>query len=433
MSIFDDIASGASALTSLLGGSSSTDPKNDITITSNDQAVSGWKRVRVTRSLDRIPNDFDIEFSDSNPSFTNQVTLAPGHQCTIKAGKDLLLTGYVDTVSPEITPDSHSLRVTGRSMSQDLVDCSAEYAGNQISNTDAIDVATKLCAAYNINVIGNYNLDGFAIPNLPQVNILFGETAAQIIERLCKFSGLLYYDDTDGSLVMARVGSTFASSGLIEGQNVERARATYSMAQRYSSYSAVYQATDLLKEYPQLPPQIATDADVQDLRNRKLILVVEAGLPGYDMATLRANWERNRRIGRSFQLQCTVDSWRDGADKLWTPNNLVPINFPSLKLTNRNYIISEVTYILDEENGHTAQLTLMPPMAFEVEPIALYSGGAIEALPQINPPGGNTNPAAPTLPPSSGSATSPSSSTSTGNSIGDVFGAGAGYDTGGQS
>ena len=69
-------------------------------------------------------------------------------------------------------------------------------------------------------------------------------------------------------------------------------------------------------------------------------------------------------------LNLTTDSWRDSAGALWTPNTLVPLSLPALRLERAMWLISSVSYKLDE-NGTTADLTIMPPGAFQPQPIAL--------------------------------------------------------------
>jgi prophage tail gpP-like protein len=55
---------------------------------------------------------------------------------------------------------------------------------------------------------------------------------------------------------------------------------------------------------------------------------------------------------------------------LWTPNTLVPLWLPTLKLPDAVWLISEVTYHRDE-NGTTADLIIMMPEAFLPQPILL--------------------------------------------------------------
>ena len=75
----------------------------------------------------------------------------------VKIGADLVLTGYVDRYSSSISAGQHTIRVEGRSKSEDLVDCSALVQntsagspvtpGMQIVNgSDAVSIASKLAA-----------------------------------------------------------------------------------------------------------------------------------------------------------------------------------------------------------------------------------------------------------------------------------------------
>jgi prophage tail gpP-like protein len=102
-----------------------------------------------------------------------------------------------------------------------------------------------------------------------------------------------------------------------------------------------------------------------------LYLVAEA-VAGYEnLAAARVQWEVARRAGRGLQLMAVVDSWRDTAGVLWTPNTLVPVSgIPGLSGITE-LAIADVTYRRDDDDGTTAQLLLMPPKAFSPEPIVL--------------------------------------------------------------
>ncbi|WP_420955209.1 phage baseplate assembly protein [Burkholderia gladioli] len=95
---------------------------------------------------------------------------------------------------------------------------------------------------------------------------------------------------------------------------------------------------------------------------------------GVDVALQRAQWEKAYRLGRSFQVRLVTDSWRDSAGMLYEPNVLVDIDLPSLKLTPRRWLISEVTYKKGAQ-GTSAELTIMPQQAFYQEPIILNPVG----------------------------------------------------------
>jgi prophage tail gpP-like protein len=370
-----------------------------LTLTVGDQSLSGWQRVTVTRPLAAIPASFSIEVTERYPNAPD-IDLKAGAPCTVTIGGDLVLTGYVDRYAATITPAQHTIRVEGRSKSEDLVDCSAlvegigagqpSQPGMQVVNADALAIAKRLAAPYHVEV--QSNLVG-PLPILPQFNINLGETVWQIIDRVTRYTRLLVYDLPDGSIMFSTVGTESMASGFTMGENVEAADVMFSMDQRYSEYEAhltsnMALGTDAGVNTPGIG-EIVRDDEVP--RFRKLYVISEQFVLGQPLAADRAKWEKNRRWGQSFAFTVTCDSWRDSAGKLWAPNMLAPIKAPQMKLADESWLIGTVTYTRDETGQH-CRLGLWPPKAFTIEPIAtdtLVTQGDIDA---VNP----TKPNAPT-------------------------------------
>jgi prophage tail gpP-like protein len=343
---------------------SSTD---DLILTVNGQAISGWTSIRATRGIERLPSDFDIELTELYPGELSKVIIAPGLPCTVQLGGDLVLTGYVDRFVPSISSGQHSIRVMGRSKCCDLLDCSAEWPGGQISGSSALGIAQKLAQVYGITVQSSVS----DLPVIPQFNLMLGESAFEIIERISRYSAVLAYDMPDGSLQLAQVGTATAASGFVEGQNVQHASIEYAMDQRYSTYQAFLQSMDVLTDLGDGGNLLYTINDPNVPRHRGLVIIAEAGSGGNDLAAKRANWEMTRRAGHSRRVRVMADSWRDSAGKLWAPNTLAHLSLPSLKLVSDTFLIGEVIYLRDVDQGTTAELVLMPPDAFRPEPILL--------------------------------------------------------------
>jgi prophage tail gpP-like protein len=349
----------------------------DLTLTVNDQSISGWESIRVTRGVERCPSDFDILMSDVTPSDSDSVIVKPGDLCTVQIGDDLVITGYIDKYIPSISPESHNIRITGRGKCQDLVDCAAEWPSGQITESSVLVIAQKLAAYYNIAVSASSAVtvtEAAQAGQIPQTNVIIGETPYELIERFCRFRGYLAYELPDGSLYLSQVNyNTFAASGFVEGQNIQQASMEYSMDQRFSVYQCFTQSVHILGELGAdvFPYYESTDPGV--LRKRKMKIVMEGSMYGREVCKQRADWENARRAGRGNVLTLTTDSWRDSAGTLWTPNTLVPLDLPRLKQLQVNWVISSVSYKRDE-NGTTAELVLMPPGAFMPQPFDLLQG-----------------------------------------------------------
>jgi prophage tail gpP-like protein len=338
-------------------------PSDDVSIIVDGHALSGWTDVRITRSIERVPNDFELGMTDLYPGDADAMQVKPGDPCEVKIGKTLVLTGFIDRVIPSIDGRQHAIKVLGRGKCCDLVDCAAVWPGSQIKGSSVLDIAQKLAKPYDIKVAGEPGS-----LEIPTFNLNLGETTFEIIERLCRVSRLLAYEQPDGSLLLANTRLDFAASGFAEGVNVERAWAEWSADQRFSVYKAVRLSLDPLTELGDGGNLIANFTDPGVKRFREFIVVSElaSGL-GLQTASDRAQWEAARRLGRSHQVAITTDSWRDADGALYAPNTLATVDLPSLKVDGKLWTICEVSYRKDASGTH-CDVKLMPPDAFQVQP-----------------------------------------------------------------
>lgn len=341
---------------------------DDITLIVGKMRVSGWTEMRITRGIERLPSDFDISLTELYPGEVDELVVHAGDPCQVKIGNDLVITGYVDKYIPSITPEQHSIRITGRSKCEDLVDCAAIWPNGQISGANVLGIAQKLAGAYNIVV----TCDGNPGRSIPQFCLMLGETSFEIIERLCRYAQLLVYDLPDGNLFLSQAGTTRAASGFVldrtkpNQNNVLAASIEYSMDQRYSDYIAVLQSLQVTSDLGNGGNILTTIHDPGARKPRTHIIVTETGDDG-TIAKQRAQWECNRNVGRSTAVRLTADNWRDSAGTLWTPNTLVSLHLPELKLSNVTWLIGEVTYLRDAQ-GSRAELIIMHPDTFKPEP-----------------------------------------------------------------
>lgn len=343
----------------------------DLTLKVSGVQLTGWNSLRVTRGIERCPNDFDLTMTERFSGELAQVhaLVQPGDACEVLLGPDLVISGYIDRFVPSIAAGQHSIQVSGRGRCADLVDCAAEWPGGQISSSSALGIAKKLCEPYGLLVTC---LSDQGAPH-PRMVLNNGETAFEIIERVCRFSALLAYEGTDGNLILNRVGTTKTAGGFQEGINVESAAIAYTADQQFSEYMVVRMAMDAMQDMGDAGNIVETIVNPNIKRHRRRVIVAEGGDMGSEVAKQRGLWECSRRFGRSAQLRLTTDGWRDAAGALYAPNTLVDLVLPSLKAVQKTWLISEVTYRADE-GGSACDLVIMPPEAFQPEPILPQQG-----------------------------------------------------------
>ncbi|MEG0099403.1 MAG: phage tail protein [Citrobacter sp.] len=333
--------------------------------------ISGWQRVRVTRGIERLPADFDITLMDYYPGSDEKQLIKEGDPCVVRLGNDVVITGYIDRWMPAIKKGSDEIRVVGRGKCEDLVDCSAEWSGNVMAGLDALAMSQRLAELYSIQV----SSDVTGLQASPQFIINWGESPQEIIDRACRWSALLYFDLPDGNLFLTRVGTAVAVSGVTQGENIQEAEYQSSRDQRFSEYSGLSMSISPVAEVSSSVSYggtfLASAQDPEKMRYRKKVIIIESTMIANGVAQQYINWEMNRRYGRSKQLRVLVDSWRDASGKLWDINTLIPVSIPRFNLTDMNWLLSQVTFTRDDR-GTTAELILMPPEAFTVEPYQFY-------------------------------------------------------------
>ncbi len=382
-----------------MSGAGAPDP-NELTVTVGGVRYGGWEDARVTRGVERMPSDFDVALTEKYPGQIQDVVIKPGLPCVVRLGADPVVTGYIDSYTPSIGPAEHTVRITGRGRCADLVDGDAGFdqngsTGGQYGNCSAGAVVAALAQPFGIGVTDTVGDPGRLIP---RKNIIFGETVWEIIDRVTRYAARLAIEDTNGDLVLAQVGTVQAASGFQQGVNVQSASATFDMSERFSVYWPTLLGVDTLSQTAApgaadgftLTPVYDQGFGILPRFRPKVIVSAEMQQGQQFVALLRAQWEAARRYGRSQKVTLTTDSWRDSAQKLWTPNTLARIDLPALKIA-ASWVISEVSFKRGRD-GTTADITLMPPGAFTIEPIlvqqfdwqvgAVPTGGA--AAPQAD-------------------------------------------------
>ena len=353
-----------------------------VSVITNGQTITGWTEVRITRRAEGIPNDFDVALTANNPSDNSQVVAQRGQSCVVKIGRNTVITGYIDRDTNEGDADNHRLGIIGRGKCSDLVDCSAEWKGGQISGSSALQIASKLAEPYGITVVQAPGLNIDRV--IPQFNLNFGETAQAIIDRVCTYGGYLYYEDEVGDLLLSQVGVTAAASGFVYGQNVQTWSVQNSLDQRYSDYVCAAVSVDTFQDTGDGGLLYFTAYDKEVLRHRLMYLVAESVTGSLQLCEDRALWEAARRAGRGTSVKVTADSWRDTSGTLWTPNTLAPVTVPGLRLPPASQlVISEVTLVYNEERGKVAEVSLLPQAAFALQPTQIQptSFGSNELTP----------------------------------------------------
>lgn len=321
-------------------------------LTVNGTVFEGWTSARVTAGLTQAARTFEASVTDVWEG--KRWEIRPFDRVAVSHQGMQLIDGYVDAAGIDYDAESHTVRVSGRSKTCDIVDCSA--TPKQYKRQTLNQIASDLCAPFGIKVIGG------AEQVIASWKPDEGSQIFHAIEDLARLQGLLVTDNANGDLVLTSAGKARGAVDLELGKNIKACSAAFDVRDRFSEYIVKGQQKGSDTSTPELaahPKAQQSDGGVP--RYRPLLIQAEDQID-VSAAQTRALWEKNTRIGKSQRIRYTVTGWTD-----WIPNTIIRIK-DSFAGIDTSLLLVSVEYSLDA-GGTTAVLELMHPGALVPEPI----------------------------------------------------------------
>lgn len=341
---------------------------NIISLIINNKKFTGWKSVRILRSLEAISGKFTIELITTEYSELNDIII--GNECKAVIGSDILINGYIDRISGTIDSGKRTLTITGRDKTSDIVDCSVSNSPSEWKNVTILQLVNFLLQPFNLKATSEVNSTEKFIKFACQT----GEKVIDAIGRACNARSLLVTTDTQGNAVLTNVGRDSAPDSLQYGINIKRVTHSSDYTGRYSNYTVLGQTSGggnpwVKKTVTQIKGT-ATDENIT--RFRPFIKKAGTSLTTKD-AGIQASWEANTRAGKSDTIMITVVGYRMSDGRLWKPNCMVQVYIPQLSV-NGVFLITDVEYMQSAESGSECNLTIRDRGAFSCKPPKLIKG-----------------------------------------------------------
>jgi prophage tail gpP-like protein len=356
------------------------DAPPEVTLVVNGAKYGGWTSVSIRKSMESLADEFTLELTNQRVGPVGQYIstgltlrdvkiaadeLAGSDECEIQIDGKTVIVGYVDDFDFEYDANRADLRVSGRSKTGDLVDCSAVYKTGLWQKATILQIATDLCSPFGIDVLPLIANDFDWLKPFDRFRIDDGETVYETLSRAAEMRALLLRSGNDGSLQIERAGQFSSGAGLELGKNVLVGSIGRSYRERFSEYTFKGQ-TEASDEWSGLTANKlehrVTDTGVARYRP---MVVHSDKQRGKDDVGKRAVWERNVRAGRSIRHRYTVEEWTSNLGLLWDPNTLVKITDDWCDV-DTTALVTSVEFVLAGERVTT--LELMDPSAFTAKP-----------------------------------------------------------------
>jgi len=331
----------------------------EISLETGGERFGGWIRVSVSQSIEAAAGSFSFTASEKSPDDPLGRPIRMGDLAVVRIGDVALITGYIDKIDPGYDANTHTIRVSGRSKTADLVDCSATHEPGLWLERTLEQIAAELTKPFGIKVRAEIST---GLP-FSTFQLEPAETVHGAIVRAAGHRAILVTDNGAGDLVLTRVGPARAGVELRKGDRILSARGSFSDRERFKTYTVMGQRRSTDSDGDD--PQTRVSAEAKDLAVKRFrpldILAEEPG--GVGSYRDRAKWEASNRKGNALRAMLVVQDWAHPGG-LWLPNQRVNVDDAWLGIT-REMLIAGVTWILDE-SGRRTELSIAPPEAFEL-------------------------------------------------------------------
>lgn len=364
-----------------------------VSVTVNGKDVSFWSEIELHLALDAHPVvSLVAPFEPERKEFRKLFVPFSRAPVEAKVGGQLLFTGMLIDVLPQLTPEARYVGVTAYARPAKLLDSDMphEAVPFEVNDLTLTQIARKLCEPLGIGVVLGSN-EGSEFHRVrptkrtrtTNVKVSGGAGQETITEKgnvqdflaeLARQRGLVMTSTAKGELLFQRSiqpGKPVAK--FEEGvQPLSGVSPQFNPQEYYSEITGVVPARRGRRgfshtEQNPFPPaeRVCMSFDLDDTEAADAPAAVKA------------------KMGRMFANMCSytvlVPTWRNPRGKLWTPNETVTLKAPTAmvyretELLIRDVILRETRN--DTDSARTAELVLVLPGAF--------SGGVPPSLPWV--------------------------------------------------
>lgn len=361
-----------------------------ITLEVNGIKYDGFTDISVTRNIETISGSFN--FSATSNDITS-FPIAAGDACRVWIGNTSVINGYVEVIRVAYNATSHSISITGRDRTCDIID-STIVGVKEFQGMTLTAVIQKVLANHGLSDIQVINEAGNVETGQPSVTAdssdpftdsdpaasPINQTLFEFIESYARKRQVLLTTDGDGNIVLARSATGAASINLeniINGQfnNIKSASVNYDFTKRFYKYTLQSQqnpgatgisfGADVSYENVAVQTGFALDSDI---RTSRITEVISETSDSTVNLTRLAIWTKNLTRARSTEYECVVQGYHydEAKTQIWKPNILVKVvdDFANI---NATLLIKSVEYGLSVDAGSTTTITLVDADSYTLQ------------------------------------------------------------------
>jgi len=283
----------------------------------------------------------------------------PGDQCQIVLGNQLAVTGIITQRQVGYAGTEHGVQLSGvgKQWAASTSSVPSDNNQNNFDNMNAVAAGKKVVSS----VGGNLKIIGVVDPTpFERLQSQPGELVWDFLDRVARMKGASLGSDHFGNLLLIGKHHHGISQELIEGKNILKMQAVFSIEQMYGLYKLTGQYR--VEENKSMNAVAHVQARAYGAKNigRQIEYVTEQPNETPAQAQKRVNYEALYSDGTQLTCHVTVQGWlRDGYN-LWRCGDNVSIYSPMVPI-NLGMKIKTATFTQDSKGGTITLLECVLP------------------------------------------------------------------------
>ena len=346
---------------------------NLLSIYTNGKLYHNFTSYEFLDSLANASGEFAFKATNT---VGQEFPFSKGDACEIFIDNNKVMSGFLNMVGGTSDPETHEIRIAGRSKIQDVIDSSIKGNLDFKNSTDILTVFRKVFTLNGITGINVKLQDGLTIRRFSQKELISaktGDNAFDFLASYCRIRQVLITSDENGDIILTRAGSEKYETILLkekegEENNILRSDFEDNDSSRFNEYIVLSQSNPIAQKFDvnYVGKQNSPVVD-SNIRTGRVLVVNTEITSDVQTNTDRAKWESNIRRTKGFQYNCRIRNYYlDAKSKVLIKSNRIIQVIDDTFGINSELLIKSCRYIKSPEGTFT-DINLVNKDAFTLE------------------------------------------------------------------
>lgn len=342
----------------------------------NNEPYTLWQTAAVRRSIDTNTGIFSFSSTSESPPSNYPVRAGDSVQVLINGVPKA--TGFVDQVSASQNKRQHTITVSGRDNTQDLIDSSVPDAAKAIVGpVSGVAFCERIISALGATIpVTNDSGITIEFTDLDFLNADSGMPCMEFLTNFFRKKQVYLIADGNGKLSIFRPSGDQAASSLEHSgspqDNVINYNASWSHQDLYNTYRVRSQDNfgfNLLADYDGNGVDRTGDVIDDSIRTSRYLEVQGEETLFAEETSNRAQEEANIRRARAISYSATVQGTQQRDGSIWDIGLIVKIRDRFAGVSG-SFLARSIEYNQDVTGGTTTTMDFASPDAYTVQGVA---------------------------------------------------------------